>query len=437
MISPVWQFALVAVGLMLFRSGFILLRRGWWPQRVGDEAVCAACDYRLTGINSERCPECGAVLTDKAIAHGVRDRRSEIAWAGIGLMLLSLATFVPLVMVWIGAINWIEWEPASWLVSDLRSSSSFTSNRAFVELMRRDQAGKLSLESKRAIVDVAIVEQAKTVASSFTSELVEFAARQFQARHLTDAQKQKLLSQCVQMDLSVRPKVAAGDRVPYLIREQSRTSILWQVQIHYHTVKVDGVQVGSLEGSSGAFSGTGASGSTSSSVKTDTLGKHELQVTYSVDVIELNGASLMHEDRALTAPFEILPKRADKDVTLIDNPSMQSAMNGSITASNFKYSANGTKRISGNIHLTLAPMNLAFEVVARIDGREYSLGRITAAANTSGTYVVSSDVLDKPPPLFVDVILRSSEDAARATVDLSEIWKGELVLKDVPVTTQD
>jgi hypothetical protein len=33
----------------------------------------------------------------------------------------------------------------------------------------------------------------------------------------------------------------------------------------------------------------------------------------------------------------------------------------------------------------------------------------------------------------VDLILRSSEAAARATVDLTSIWKGELVYQNVPV----
>jgi hypothetical protein len=38
-----------------------------------------------------------------------------------------------------------------------------------------------------------------------------------------------------------------------------------------------------------------------------------------------------------------------------------------------------------------------------------------------------------PPLESVDVILRSSPDTARSTVDIFEIWQGELIFQDVDV----
>ncbi|HEY7118227.1 MAG TPA: hypothetical protein VH475_16675 [Tepidisphaeraceae bacterium] len=43
------------------------------------------------------------------------------------------------------------------------------------------------------------------------------------------------------------------------------------------------------------------------------------------------------------------------------------------------------------------------------------------------------DDLDRITATRADVILRASGRAARATVDLFEIWDGELIFKDVPI----
>ncbi len=43
----------------------VLLWRNVRGRRVGDEPRCQGCEYNLTGLESNRCPECGATLRDE------------------------------------------------------------------------------------------------------------------------------------------------------------------------------------------------------------------------------------------------------------------------------------------------------------------------------------------------------------------------------------
>ncbi len=59
---------LLPVGCVLFICGL----RG---RRVGDEPRCRKCGYNLTGLTSERCPECGTAASGKNVVVGIRRRR--------------------------------------------------------------------------------------------------------------------------------------------------------------------------------------------------------------------------------------------------------------------------------------------------------------------------------------------------------------------------
>ena len=81
----------------------------------------------------------------------------------------------------------------------------------------------------------------------------------------------------------------------------------------------------------------------------------------------------------------------------------------------------------------------AFDVYARVAGQEYHLftmpGRKAVSSGTSsrGAGWGFSGRYDGPPVTSCDLILRSNQEVARRTVDLFEIWDGELVYENVPV----
>jgi hypothetical protein len=79
------------------------------------------------------------------------------------------------------------------------------------------------------------------------------------------------------------------------------------------------------------------------------------------------------------------------------------------------------------------PEDVAFEVFVRSNGKEYPAGAIYFRKGSESTFGVSTIDSPKDDPPMVDVILRSSEKVAEGTPDMTRIWKGEIVLKDVPL----
>src|SRR5437764_124792 len=91
-VSGVHLLLLIAVPPLLL--GLELLRRGRWPRRIGTTPHCRKCGYILTGLEADRCPECGSLVTGHGTVHGERVCRPALAWFGAGLASIGLALVV-------------------------------------------------------------------------------------------------------------------------------------------------------------------------------------------------------------------------------------------------------------------------------------------------------------------------------------------------------
>jgi len=73
--------------------GAFLLKRGWWPRRMGETPHCPKCDYILSG-DQQRCPECGTPVESGNVVRGDRRRRVVMAAIGGSIELLGLAVLI-------------------------------------------------------------------------------------------------------------------------------------------------------------------------------------------------------------------------------------------------------------------------------------------------------------------------------------------------------
>ena len=80
------------VGLVL---AIELLDWGMRGRRIGDALHCRGCDYNLTGLQSDRCPECASLLDEKTIAIGARQRRRGA---------IAIST-----LILVGSSGWLGW----------------------------------------------------------------------------------------------------------------------------------------------------------------------------------------------------------------------------------------------------------------------------------------------------------------------------------------
>ena len=247
--------------------------------------------------------------------------------------------------------------------------------------------------------------------------------------------------------LTIRPRVVRGERVPYRISMNDRGPSFRKGLAYLQRVgaiSINGESTGpSTVGSMGRCLITG-SGWSESSMTFDEPGKHAAEVVIrfeiyrsDCDLSNLDKDNLLYEHEVtLTAPFEILDE-PEGYFDLIDDPGLVPELTEALepTQVKLKPATCGDKpyQISCRIAIDPMPINIAFDVFIRAADKETHVGAISRPAGMSGNWTVEGEY-DGPLFKACNVILRTSKPAARDTVDLFEIWNGELIYKNVPVS---
>lgn len=483
---------MVAAGLALAVVGAVLLWWGYWPRRKGHQPHCAGCDYLLLGNRSGRCPECGRELTERSIVVGTRTRRKGVAAVGLMLLLLAALFFGGAGNKRIREIDWYRYRPAAWVVGDagsdhpalaarawqelarrrsegtlpasadagllevamrdVGSADRVRAERAWAELMRRKNAGGLPAVPEKRLIEIALTEQGKPreTGAPLHQQLIEDLAERYLAGRLTAAQQGQFFSQAVSLDMKVRPIVVRGDPVPYSIESKgeypmsdSATAPTWWYATQDIGVWCDGKQV---RQSSSSGSGTGfPSGSSRSQVQFDEPGKHVLEVRQRVEIYygkygdtdPTQSRLCSARDLSVKGPFELLAVAPPDYIKRLDRPDLLPTLRSRIKVQEFGFPSRQSG-FQSQFFVDAPPVNLAFEVFARTGGKEYAIGTLDVVKGKVSGYGQGSGpegdkLKELPAGRVVDVVLRSSETVARGTVDLFEIWQGEIVIPDVQV----
>ncbi len=339
-------------------------------------------------------------------------------------------------------IDWYQYDPEYFVLKDLNSNQPSTVERAWIELARRDAGGSLSAPSRDKLVRFALSRQgnAKAPYNNLDIRTINYLGNRVAVGDLPQEQRTRFFEQSLRLRLAVRPKVIAGDSVPYLaIHEGLGPSSGFWAKLTMIGGGVDGKPGQSNAGGSSSWGGFGT-GSIGSSLECRVPGKHEISLTFGVEIFNgpfnsAGGAPLYRSNRTLTSSFEVLAAKPQNLVQPIFDPKLAGAIKAVIAPESFHFSARNENSFQGNIHFFAAPVNLAFDVYVRYGGKEHQLGAVTCSAR-NGPLSNDYSVFGKgtpPVPGTVDVILRPSEKAARGTADLYSFWNQELVYPNVPV----
>ena len=410
--------------------GIALLVRGIRGRRRGDTPHCGKCEYNLTGLDSGRCPECGADLNPLRIVRGERHRRPASIVVGGLLLALALLPAVPAVR----QIKWYQYAPTAWVMRDMRSGNA---GKAWRELERRDKAGRIGAAHQRLLIHLCLDEQNADLTPSPRTEMIEYLARCYLAEALSDAQEARFHKQMVVCRLRVRPHVVSPDRVPFQVDHGGRIPCGQGLRMRVSIGRklVDGTPTGRSGSGSGTSCGVSSGGAQGSSVAGVKPGKHELGVEVTGQLLQgsSGGGKVLHEKvMMLKAGFEVFEQEPSGYMRLVRDPAMADELRACIEPADLTYGQHGSKDINGQIRITAPPIGVAFDVFARIGEREYSMGGVSKAKGASTHSHVHTGWEDAPPT-SCDIILRSSAKVARRTVDLFEIWEGELVYQNVPI----
>lgn len=425
-------FVILGVGVLIL--GLSLLKRGRWPRRVGQTAHCPKCDYILAG-QVTRCSECGTPINARNIVRGERPRRASLTWSGIVLAIVGLLLLSPPVTESIRSIPWIHYEPLSWLLRDLGSGNTALSIPAWDEIQRRISANRLSDSDQSAVVDKGLQVGTLGVSRPNGDEILDYIASRWAAKKLTVAQADQFFAGMLKVNLTVRPVVGTLSRVPYFISGVGRGPNDWWMIVRMEEARIDDGPIQELGGESGgSFSGW-TTGSTLNPITTP--GKHRLHLKIELSTNPDSGGGVNWDEKAvvarrvtqeLSADFQVV--RGPTPMTTVSAPSASALqpllsvrMNSGVKQSH----------VSIMVDAKPPPVNLAFDVFLRINGKEYPAGTVNFHAGANAGFSTRASNLPAELPSSVDVIFRSSEGVARETADMTQIWKGQIVLPNIPV----
>jgi hypothetical protein len=353
--------------------------------------------------------------------------------------LLVLLPIIGLAAYFSGAVQNVEWyhyRPTAWVMQDLDAASAGTQDKAWTELQRRLAGNSLSTAQQDALVDRSLREQQPGGAVVYRREMVDFLSQRYLDHKLSDARTGRFFDNLMKMRLDVRSVVGAGDRVPFRLAAIGRgPSSGWMLHVHELGRWVDGRRIEHVAMENGTW---GFGSAMTSTLDPQPPGKHTMRVAIEVGALRgdpTRGKGTLDRTSTvqLTADFQVTTEKPE--LTWLTSPGAP-VIQQCLAANDFLYYPAPSRMFQGNIRVSNTPMDLAFEVFARANGKEYPIGTVSYHRSAGGIsdwgYLMQSQSL--PGDLrTVDVILRSSEAVAKQTVDLTGVWQGEIIIPNVPV----
>jgi hypothetical protein len=459
-------------GLLLVISLWLLLKN---RRTVGTQPQCRKCDYLLIGLSSDRCPECGTPITPKSIVHGARQRRPGRIAAGCMGIALAVGTVWQPTRIFVQTTNFYQWKPTFMVMRDLRTGSGRPSpgvdtpltrsigntghgwvrervdlaRIAFEELLRRDKAGKLSATYRHEIEEMALASQTPNSQIPLWWDLSDYLSERMIAGDLSADQQARFYQRSATLTLNVRPTILLGDDVPIRMKHEiylpcPKGEVEWLANTTCKSLKVNGDTLPSFL-SWDALKLTPAEQSPDERLLPCSVPGHyqiDATVLYEIYVGPSGNAErgkLLHvEVRTASANFDVVAPTTENAIKFIDQPAMADKLRAGLSPIGFHYNIWHPGEVFGSIDFGTVPVNVAFDVFAKYGGKEYPIGHFAAAAgeysfNTGGRCDSDpSNPLPKPPPT-IDIVLRTNPAVARTTIDLFQIWNGEIDFPNIPI----
>lgn len=423
--------------------GVVLLPFGLWPRRKGDYPYCRKCGYNLTGAISECCSECGSAITEKSVVRGKRQRR-------LGVIIVGILCVLPAVMLAIGTwakVDSYKLIPVVFVANDLKSPTPSVSAKAWDELNRRIVAGQFSSSNYSSMIDACLVMQGRPVtlpANQLLEDSVEFLGDSFLSQRMTQKQAVTFFEQGIQVEFTARPQVVSGNPVPYRISYGGRLprASVW-LKVTFGPVLLNNQQVFPA---SGGYSTAGRLGTTQGrdgTVVCPEPGVHRLTASLVLTActgskFDISNATKHYEWKAtFSDDFEALVSEPANYITMLGDDELTAGLRDCFQPRQYRYSPDGSSDYQGYIEVHRLPINVAFDVVVRIQGEETHIRALVRHREESCINIWFGWQHESPFLQSFDLVLRSNESLVRQSVDMVEAWQGELVYENIPITEVD
>jgi hypothetical protein len=150
--------------------------------------------------------------------------------------------------------------------------------------------------------------------------------------------------------------------------------------------------------------------------------------------------TILRQEISLDAMCEVVETEPQDYINVIQDPSAGDALRMAISSVELRgiWSAFGSGRDTLLFFLNLAapmPIDVAFLVIARIDGREYRVGEVLCRKGQ--VQWQDQKILycsyNGPHAASADIILRGSPEVARNSLEMIGTWDGQIEFRDIPI----
>lgn len=423
--------------------GLFLLALGCWlcyfsirRKRKGNEPHCRKCEYQLTGIITEQacCPECGHDLSSPhAIIKGKRTTHWPLLWAGILLILITVAQFGRVAYQKYSPNGWIKLKPTSWVIKDavteFKKSIRPTTNTN--ELLTRLQTHALSKSQLTALADQTIKLRTNMTSWRLTPAWRDVADHLLSNTLFSQAQMEQLIDQCIELELKIKP-VIRRKRYASFSRKISIDPIanggIFTYQTFEHRVDINGQEVRQYSVMKEAQSMDHTIGSTSGDALYFTKQPLKDIADGSVQITYLKKIHITFPQYGRYTPFDIT-KKCTKDIKIVpEDVIVDQFINDPIQADNIEKAWQQTRvEITTDftkvwLDLDMLPVKIAMKVIVVDQDKEHEIGNLLLDENQPRRWhLVNIRKHFKLSP-DVQVELRPSQDVADQRPDLSSYW---------------
>lgn len=427
----------LAISLLV---GLVLLIRGLRGRRIGSVPYCRKCGYNLTALESNHCPECGLEPVGSNVVIGHRRRRRASLAVGVGLILVSAAGIGALTYVGIQDIDPYRQFPKTLLVKLALAEDI----RAIDELTRRIVDGELAANGISQLIPIALDRQPSASTSPARSSWIDLLGAVEQVAGLATKQRERFFRQLVTLTVKVRPRIRRGDalvvHLSYSVDQPegiTGTLVIDEAGLHAGS----GFQADLSPAISDTFAGCGCSSTEVYEISSEGLaeGRYRFeyrarQTVYAGPVVGPNASPVVSEPVTIIHEIEVLPLDGPGSVAVVEDPGLAADLH-QIMKIGSPYRTSGTDGVY-EIEIEVdgpTPVGVAFDVIAEVDTQSLNLGAMTFSRSEWHTEVYSWS-LPSAVPLGEEwsLVLRTSVAAAETTLDLFEIWDGELRFDPVP-----
>jgi hypothetical protein len=435
-------------------TGLWLFLRGWRQRTDTGTLYCRTCGYNLSGLESQKCPECGRDIRDGAV-WGRRSPRYRLVIPGA--LLLIIAVGVP--VAWIGTgmhrYRWVRLVPTDWLITRYETAPVAYPD-SVRELYGRLLSGRLSVEQRERLVGVCLdkilprtqtpptasAAPTTTTTSAPATRLDSFTWWMFMGAvgpgTLTADQCRRLREGLYsEIFLDVRPTARVGEPVPVRVGYELTPLGMQAPHADVNLEAKDTVMVGGQAQTADLsvlpfFLRSTAPSRVSGEIQFDRPGRQEVRVDLCV---RSSRSPLGGVVFPVSAMVDVFPADSDADLTLVSSPELDAAIREIVQVADISLRRTGFSY--GQTERWKVPVPCCFEVFARVDGQDYPLMSVVLRPDAEADHPYPDPLGYIPPPLgdrdTVDLVFKTNPALARPTIDISTLWNGEFVQEGVPL----